>query len=277
MNKIIYGMILVLISMSASYAQMVGTIGIGDLSINDSSYDTSLRSKRDIITSFNTQLNDALLETRKFRVLNYTQLNAFLNERSINLEPYYFHSNKPENYLLAGLDYILTAQINEFGVYTQKRGASNIATGIIDISFKLIGVADKTTDLQANISAQTRIRVSSSDLLSRQGAIDETIEKGVDTIIARITSRLFPIRISQLYENGSVRLNYGEGLLTPGNTVFIFDGEPDDIFNTAGETTTEAISTLQVIETRKRYSIAQPLSGADKLEVRKVGQNLQDN
>ena len=80
----------------------------------------------------------------------------------------------------------------------------------------------------------------------------------------------------QISENDNIRLNYGNGFLKAGDTVFIYDGDVDDIFDDTGEAKVESIATLQVTDVDKRFANAQALSGLENIKLRNIGQVLQD-
>lgn len=276
MKKIILGIVLALLSVSPSYAQMVGTIGIGEINLNIDRKTAELHSSQEILSDINQVLNSTLTDTRKFRVLDYVQLNGFLKERSLKLESYYEpeHKNAQVDYSLAGLDYILSADVKNLGVYSQKRGKSTVLTGVISINFTLLGVADATTSFTTEVTGQTTTWFQEGEQVDGQSVLDKTIAQGIDKVALRIVSRLFPIRVMQITENKNVRLNYGNGFLQPGDTVFIYDGDINDIFDDTGEAKTEAIATLQVTDVDKRFANAQALSGIENIKRRNIGQVL---
>jgi len=276
MKKLILGILLMLSSGPLSYAQTVGTIGIGKMDLSIEKNTAKLSSGQQILNSIVQTLQSSLVDTRKFRVLDNAQLNQFLNERSLELDSYYQpeEKNAQVDYFLAGLDYILSMDIDHLGVYSQKRVSSEVLTGVINIKFTLLGVADATSTITSEITTQTNIWFQAGETLDPQSVLNQTIEQGIDKVTLRIISRLFPIRVMQISDSGTIKLNYGNGFLKAGDTVFIYDGEVDDIFDETGEATAESIATLQIIDADKRFSNAQALSGLENIKLRNIGQVL---
>lgn len=273
MKKIICGILLVLFTTEFTFAQTVGTIGIGDITFSTNT-DSSARSQEDIVASINSGLKDALLKTRKFKVLNYEQVTQHFKRQDLELENFYNKSNKDTEYLQAGLDYILTADISNAGLYKQKRGSNDTTIGSVDIDFRLIGVADATSDMESSVATQNISKATIETDEQSQQILDDTIAKAVDQVVDRVIARLFPIRVVQIKENGTIKLNYGRGVLKAGDTVLVYAGKDDVVFDAAGEPVGEAIATLQVIETEKRFSNAQALNGFETLEKRQIAKLL---
>ena len=278
MKKFIFGLFFTLLSCPFTQAQTVGTIGIGNINLNLDRKTSELRSGQQILIDINQRLNATLSNTRKFKLLDYSELNTFLTDRSLKLESYYEpeHKNAQVDFLLAGLDYILSADVSNLGVYTQKRGSSTVLTGIISIKFTMLGVADATNTFTTEVTGQTTKWVQAGENFDPVSVLDQTIQQGIDKIVLRIVSRLFPIRVMQISENENIRLNYGNGFLKAGDTVFVYNGGVNDIFDNNGQAIAESVATLQVTDVDKRFANAQALSGLENIELRDIGQVLQD-
>jgi len=182
-NYIGFGLFLALGLSNVTFAQTVATIGIGDISYASSAKNTSGRSAENIVSALSSGINAALLKTRKFSVLDYAQLTQRLNEQDLSLNDYYNKTAELGNFQQAGLDYILTASVNETGLFKQKRGSSVNAIGLVDVDFKLIGAADVTSDITSSLSAQSDIRISAGDTESERRAFDRAIDRAVDQLV----------------------------------------------------------------------------------------------
>jgi len=279
MNKLFFGVVFALASITLSHAQTVGTIGVGDISLSLNAYDVELGSQKDVLKKVNEKFNAAITNTRKFRALDHSQLNDFLTQRSLELKSYYepIINNAQVDYQHAGLDYILSAQVNEFSIDTKRDGGESVSIGTIRIAFDLLGVADLTSKIKTEVTAKINVRSDRNELFDKQSVINQTIESGANLVLNRVLSRLYPVRVMKAEEDNSIKLNYGEGFLHPGDVVFLYDGKADDIFNKEGKVPGKAIATLKVLEVYKRFSSAQVLNGLENIKPRSIGQVIPNN
>lgn len=262
-----------LLTLSAnSQAQQVGTIGVGEIAYSANPAE-GLPSKESVVNALSLGINSALTKTRKFTVLDFQQLEERIEQQNRTLEGYYNKEYSGNAVNQRGLDYILKANITEFGLFDQKRGNSNDSIGLIDIDFELIGVADVTNDFSSSVSAQYSTRVEVANTESKQAILDKAIQQGVDQLVDQLISNLFPIRVMKIDdENGAITLNYGEGLLEVGDTVLVYPLDAEVTVDETGEVIGDAIATLQIITTARRFATAQALDGQDLLEKGQQGQ-----
>ncbi len=248
-----------------SYSQQVGTIGVGDISYSaDAKPD--LLPVENVLSALNEGINSALIETRKFTVLDYAQLKSRIEQQERTLEGYYAKQYTGIAVNQRGLDYILKAEVTEFGLFKQKRGNSEDTVGLIEIDFDVIGVADVTDDFSSSVSAQYSTRITASDAEADQDVVDRAIQQGVDQVVDQVISTLFPIRVMKIADTGAITLNYGEGLLDVGDTVLVYPKDTDIVVDKSGEAVGDAIATLQIVSTEPKFSVAQALNGEDVLE-----------
>ena len=276
MKKSLSALLIVLMSlvfMSANtHAQQVATIGIGDISYS-AERTNGLLQEENVLDALNLGINGALDKTRKFTVLNFAELEERIKQQDRSLEGYYNKEYTGNAINQRGLDYILKANVTEFGLFEQKRGSSNSSIGLIDIDFELIGVADVTDDFSSSVSAQYSTRVQAANSESKQDILEKAIQQGVDQLVDQLISKLFPIRVMKIdEENGSITLNYGEGLLKVGDTVLVYPLDAEITIDETGEVIGDSIATLQIITTARRFATAQALDGQDLLEKGQQGQ-----
>jgi hypothetical protein len=255
--KLILSIVACLVSSSVQ-AQTVGTIGVGDIRFSASG--DQPRSKDKVISAISSGLNSALKDTRKFSVLDYAQLSKRIAKQGLNLEDYYNKTYSGTEYVQAGLDYILTANVTAFGLSEEDRGKSKDVVGLIDIEYKLIGVADSTSDIVSKVSVQSKQTISVDPKGVSNEVSDEVIKQTVDQLVDQIIAALFPIRVMQIAENGEILLNYGAGLLSPGDTVLVYALGADIIAGT-GQGMGQSVATLKITSTEKKFSSAQASSG----------------
>lgn len=266
-------LILGLVPLGSVMAQTVGSIGIGDITI-DASVDEPLKSRADTIEAIESGLNNALIKTRKFTVLNHDQLTDRLRKQGRSLASYYDKSYSGTEYSQAGLDYILTANVTELGVFTKKRSKSENVIGLLDIDFRLIGVADVTSDISSGVSAQVSKRVVTGDENQVDEVLDEVVAQAVNQLVDQVIAGLFPVRVMQIADNGEIKLNYGAGLLSPGDTVLVFPKGQDVVVDESGEVIAESIATLQIVSVEKKFAAAQALTGFSNIEKGQQGHVL---
>lgn len=257
---------------SVSVAQTIGTIGVGD--IRYSAPKQTLLPQENVLSSIGGNLNSALIGTRKFTVLDYPQLEQRLTAQGLNLEGFYTKSYQSTELQQIGLDYILTAEVVKFGLFEQPRGAATDAIGLVDIDYKLLGVADATEGFESNVSAQTRVRVAKGSTADKDAILDQAIKQAVGQLVDQVISSLHPIRVMKIADNSVITLNYGEGLLAAGDTILVYPKDQEIKVGASGEPLGQAIATLQVIDTQKKFATAQAVDGFDKLEKGQKGQLL---
>ena len=71
----------------SAHAQLIGTIAIGDIEYNNPKQST--RSADSVTNALAVDLNKGLLRTRKFTLLDYTELTARLDSQGLNLDGFY--------------------------------------------------------------------------------------------------------------------------------------------------------------------------------------------
>ena len=248
----VFGLLLTLALPMSLSAQQVATIGVGQITLSDS-VGGGLETRESIADLFDRGLNEALLRTRKFTVLDLSQLEARMREQNLDLTGYYNQSHEKSTYLQAGLDYIMTVAID--GI--------DDSSGSLNLKFKMIGVADLTSDFSSAVS------VKSSPVLSRSNSkadlLDQLIRKGVEQVVNKVVTQLFPIRVVSVdEENAQVTLNYGQGFLRQGDTILIYPIEQEFDIN-ANDTLGQPIATIQVSQANQKFARAKANNGFDTL------------
>lgn len=252
-----------------SHAQIVGTISVGD--VVSSADKNQFQSNESLISAITIGLNAALIKSRKFNVLSYDELQNRLQSQGRSLNGYYTNAYANDSYDQAGLDYILTANVSDFDVLKQLRAKTETAVAIIDLDFKLYGVADVTENFTDSVSTQVAVKISANNEESIQSAIDSSMQKAVDQMVDKVISSLFPIRVMKISEEGNITLNYGNGLLAAGDIIMVYPKGVDVKLDGSGSPVGDAIATLQVISSERKFSVAQPLDGRELLEKSQQG------
>lgn len=244
----VFGLLLTLVVPVSLNAQQVATIGVGQITLSNS-VGGGLEARESIVELFDRGLNEALVRTRKFTVLDLAQLEARMREQNSNLTGYYNQSHEKSTYFQAGLDYIMTVAIS--GV--------DGSSGSLNLEFKMIGVADLTKDFSSVV--EVKISPASSRLNSTADVIDQVVRKGVDQVVNKVVTQLFPIRVVGIdEESAQVTLNYGQGFLRQGDTILIYPIEQGFDVN-ANETLGQPIATIQVSAANQKFARAKANNG----------------
>jgi hypothetical protein len=272
----------IFISSAQVHAQHVGTIGIGAITytsnVNNGAR-TDLHSPDNVLKALNTGIVANLTKIRKFKVLDYPQLTARINEQDRTLDGYYNSAYTGNALLQAGLDYILKANVSEFGIVEQESGQPGAAIGLMAIEFKLIGVADATNDLGAKViarvySSKDQKAGSAGDKAAAEQLLDRAIHQAVKQLVDQVVTNLFPLRVMKISEDGVVTLNYGKGLLAVGDTVRVYPIGTDTTVDEFGEPVGVAISSLQITSTEKKFAVAKIVDTQQELEKGQKGQRV---
>ena len=267
------GLVAMVLSPSYVVAQQVATIGIGDITYSAQNRSAE-RSSDYVLKALNTGINRELLSTRKFSVLEYPQLTNRLSQQGRTLDGYYAKKYTGNAVNQVGLDYILKADVTEFGLYKQGNAGVEKSIGSLELDFELVAVGDATSDFNSSLSAQHSVTLQVDAGVSNQEVLDHAIARAVDQLVDQVVATLFPIRIMRIDEAGTVTLNYGAGLLEQGDTVFIYPADADIEIDKSGKPADGAVATLQVTSSERKFATAQALSGFQDLEKGQKGKLL---
>lgn len=248
-----------------SNAQILGTVSVGDVFYKGKN--SQYRPGEDLSADLKVGLESALLKSRKFNVLNSEELLKRLQKQRRDLPSYYANSYASKPYDQAGLDYIIKVDINDFGVFKQKRGESDALVVMLGLGFNMYGISDVTEDIVDSVAAQVVSKqqgYENQDAL--QSLIDEALQKAVNQIQDKIISKLFPLRVMSLSDTGDIKLNYGDGLLSVGDTLVVSPADIEIKIDVSGEVLSDIIATIKIVSTERKFSIAQALEGYEKLE-----------
>ena len=291
MKKIaqLLSLVALLISSAQSNAQQVATIGIGDITLTaDAS--AELRSTESILSAVADSINSRLIETRKFTVLDYSQLRSRIEEQDRNLIDFYFKQYSGNAILQAGLDYILNASITEFSLVKPEVSKTDNLAAMINLEFELIGVADATVGIGSKVIAKVYAPLSVGDVAAAQQLLDSAIKQASMQLVDQVIANLFPIRVMKIitYDEGSekferykisedtegalITLNYGKGIFTVGDIVMVYPVDSGITVDEFGQPIGDVIASLKIISTETRFSTAQAITGHKKL---KQGQKAQ--
>ncbi len=255
---LVLGLFASLFSVQAS-AQQIATIGVGDLSLKGEQPQTI--SQDPTLNTLRQSLNQALEDTRKFTVISYQQMEKQLERQGLNLAGFEDAQYQAAEKDQVGFDYILTANVVEYGVFEQARGANVDKIGLVDLDFKLTGVADITENQASSVSAQSTVRIPAGGSVDEEAILAKALDGAVEKMVADLTASLHPIRVMIIGQDSAITLNYGSGVLQTGDTVWVYPEGFDP-----NEPAVDPIATLQVIDAGTKFAQAQALEGFDSIE-----------
>lgn len=259
MKKFTYLAILVIASIgSNAIAQTISTIGIGDFEYLVESKAANDKTTLETLESVSVQIYKDLISTRKFKVLDKIQLTKQLSAENFSADGYYDGRYQGEKYHLTGLDYILTGKITEFGVFDKPSSPDNSKVALVEFDFRLISTSFGSKDISSTATAQLAV----TDDGDSESVLDQLIQNMSKEVLAKILSQEFPLRVMKVSKEGIITLNYGRGLLKPGDTVKVFAKQKK---NKADPTNRRVVGTLQIVNTGPKFSTAQILDGSKKI------------
>lgn len=257
--RLVTALLLLFVIHLPAQAQLVGTIGVGDLRYVASS--RSDANNQSLIGTVTGRIEETLTKTRKFSLLDLDQLEQRFSSQGLNLSGFYRKDYDSSELKQIGLDYILTAGVSVAGKPTLKNGKQSGLLGL-KIDAKLFGVGHATEDISFTVSSG----LTNSDLNGN----DAVINRAVDKLVAQIIAELHPIRVIGIDEEGLLTLNYGEGWLSAGDTVLVYPTEQSEGEQAQINATPIAklpIATLKVSSNLKKFATAKALTGFDALEL----------
>lgn len=257
-------LIVILFLSVQAQAQQIATIGLGDISVSAKN-ELAQRSSSDLLRRLNNDINKALADTRKFSVLDYTQLNARLAEQGRNLKGYYAKQYSGNAIWQEGLDFILKADVSEFNIIKSNTDAAGATTVQLNLDFQLFGVADVTYDFKSRATGQVSSSFNVNNEAALLGVLNSATDKSIEQLVDKIVSSLLPVQIVKVVDDedqqnfGDITLNYGDGFLNVGDTILIYAPETENVIDETGKAIGEAVTSLRVVSTNQKFSIARSL------------------
>lgn len=245
-------------------AQTVGTIGIADITYKGPKQ--QLWADANVVAEVASSLNSAFVLTRKFTVLDLPQVKNRLSGQGLTLEGFYAKEYKSTELLQAGLDYILTADITKFS--SSKRTGENAADtqGLVNIEFRLLGVADVTSDFESSVAAKMNLTVAANAKFDSANLMREAIKQATTHLVEQVVTTLHPIRLMQITDEGLITLNYGNGFLEAEDTVLVYPLDQVLTLDNNGKIIGEPVGKLKITSVRRKFSSAQAVDGFASLE-----------
>ena len=289
MNKLSIALcaLLILIPLTAT-AQGRAVIGIGSIEYRAMGaadqyqfYDPTGDNRSGDTGAFVDMLATALVKTNKFNVVERDRVDAIVGEQSGIAA-----GSSQANFDFQGadrIDYILLGAITEYGVKDQAAGigvvstSSRIARMAVDI--RILDVESGSVMAAETISSEIRASGGiTTGALPGLGALGGVVGSGVTSgsaasegeimgqvmrqtargVVNLIVSKVFPIRVVAV-NNGIAMLNYGDGLLSVGDYLVLFELGEEFVDPDTGEVLGSdevEVGAIRVTETNDRFSKA---------------------
>ena len=245
----------------SSHAQIIATIGFGDIVGKTSSTDS-------VSGALSDELYTALASTRKFRVLQKAEVEKKLARRNLDLNGFYSKNYTSTALEQTGLDYILKADISNYGIVTVPIDNLGQRVAKVEVEYILLGVADSTDDFAFKAVVEKPLSQLGSD--STQ-ALAAGLEQVVEVLVRQVTAELLPIRLMKIDEDGLVTLNYGSALLNVGDAITVYADDQILATDESGSPTGVSLGRLRIIEANTKFSTGQIVDGFTKIEKGQVG------
>lgn len=242
-----------------SVAQLVGTVGMGDI-------EKKTNVSEEVQRAFVDQVSLGLIKSRKFRLMEHPVVESRLARQGLDLAGFYANDYKSTELLQAGLDYIFKAEIVKAGVSPTCKGSAYDKMGEAEVRYTMFGVADVTEDFSRVVKAQSHKHEGYLDKASDEELINDAIANAVNVMVRQVASELFPVRVVSIDEDGLVTLNYGGGLLEKGQTLVVYSDDEESQMNEFGVPQGSTIGLLRVSDTSKKFAQALTVDGFDGIE-----------
>ncbi len=227
--------------------------------------------------SFTMMIEAALVKTGKFDVMDRSRLTEVANDQQLSPSGVTKKIEGSKTNPYEGIDYLVSARINSFLLNEKKKDfSSNIMDGLL-LGGKGIagGCPDNWLRIHADIMVTSpddgRIAVAESVqnetkpdcTAADQMDSDVLIQQAAEAIAANLATSILPITVIGVQNDGTIVLNYGGGVLKPGDWLMLY-GEGSEIALPAGEGTIrfdgEKIGAVRVISVGEQTSLAVPLA-----------------
>lgn len=244
--------------------------------------------------SFTMMIETALLKTGKFEVIDRSRLTDVTNEHQLLRSGKTAKTDGAKNNPYEGIDYLVSGAITSFSSGEKKKhllgdnidnlllGGVGISSNCsdtwlrIDTDILVTDAGDGKVALAESIRNETKGAKACADA----GQIDSAalLRQSAETIAATLATSILPIAVVEVKNDGTIVLNYGAGILKPGDWLMLY-GEGSEIPYPFGEgkikINGEKIGAVRVISVDDFTSLAVPAAPfADQVLVGAVGRPI---
>jgi len=218
--------------------------------------------------NFEVMVETQLLKVGRFRVFERNKLDEILAEqglqRAIGFEQ--------RDIAIEGVDYLIYGSITDFTIETEEFNTGSVSTFKVTTRFGVdVKIADASTGEIRRAETITVVTEDGSGIRTRDfsqadlnssGLVDAQ-RKVAKLVTALLAESIFPIRVVDV-DQGEVYINYGDSILSVGDTVRVMREGRELIDPETGRrlgSTENIISTARITETTGEFSKAEIISG----------------
>ena len=258
-------------------------IGVGDIeyrapdSDRDKRYSAYGRGVREDTRAFIDMLTTALVKTQKFDVIERDRMEAILAEQGMGN---FGLTDGYSNLHLTGLDYVVIGAITQYGMTEEVAGFGGFGTAKkkanMAVDIRVLDAENGTTAIAESVAVEAdgsrgfalegvgaRVKDDAAQLLGN------VMRMAARDITFMVVSSVYPIRVATKAASGEIILNYGDGLLTNGDTLHVFSEGESFTDPATGEvlgSEEELVARISVTSAEGRFSKARVLSEYSPVE-----------
>lgn len=271
-------MVVILFSPFASAERIKIAIGSIEYRAKESTENKRLNSYGKGVESdtraFVDMLTTALVKTNKFDVIERDRMDEILAEQGMTLSGVFSNVTGVDSLNLSGVDYILTGAITEYGKSSGGMSSSKFSMAsestkmavdvrVLDVESGSISIADTVS------RSSTGLGAASMKGFKLGGGSDESSELGKVMrltsigIVNLIVSSVYPIKAIKV-DGDQVFLNYGNGLLSPGDLLDVYKEGEQMIDPDTGESlggSRKWVGQIEVTDAQAKFSVATIVDG----------------
>ncbi len=237
-------------------------------------------------STFETMVETQLIETQKFRVIERSRLDQILSEKALGQANV---TNSGQTISgVQGVDYLIYGTITKLGQDTQATAVSGSPFGRIS-GFGRLGGGFATSSSHIVMAVDLRITDAHTGEIRYAGTVQEQVSSGGATriagvgvgsrpsdplsdvqrltaksIVALLTTSIYPIKVITKEANGDYVLNYGSSVLTVGDELGVFvvgqSFKDPDTGKILGAEETQ-VGLLKISDTESQFSKAVLVNG----------------
>ena len=243
-------------------------IGVGDIVVMD---DVPGQTGID----FAAMLTTSLVKTRKFDVIERARLKDIFKEQGVSTLSGMVDGGVKLGGI-SGVGYLVYGSITQFGKSSEGVALQGLSIGggamTMGVDIKLVDaqtgrtLVAETVTHEAESSQNISIAGLSTQSNSDSSVAGDLMRATATDVAILISTSIFPIKVVVVQKDGTVILNYGDGVLEKGMVLEVYDvGEgfkdPDTGEVLGAEET--LVATIEVSQTTTKFSKAIALEGSD--------------
>lgn len=255
------------------------------------------RSSKNIVASLRTRINTALTQCRKYQVVERDGMDQLIDElgfmNDTDLVDPDSIKNSPQWGMFQGIHWLVIGSVTQFsednsGFGTSRLGGGSKKTLLLEIDLRVIDV--QSARILTAESVLTRVNLGFGMVSKETGVVGNQSSKGLKesqllnrtagNIVQKVVAATMPIEVIGMSNQEAV-LNYGSGLLSPGDRLIIYRQGETFYDEYTGLSETELIETgrLQVVTAQNIISKAKVIGkskGVQKGDICKLADQAID-